>query len=66
MAIPLLPPLARPTISRWLGYLFALGLTAILALGLLPGLQGSSHAAPAPRLPAEPLVVDMRLANIYG
>jgi len=66
MAIPLLPPLARPTISRWLGYLIALGLTAILALGLLPGLQGSSHAAPAPRLPAEPLVVDMRLANIYG
>lgn len=66
MAIPSPPPLARPTISRRLGYLIALGLAAILALGLLPGLQAPSRAAPAPRLPAEPLVVDMRLANIYG
>jgi hypothetical protein len=72
MAIHLRPQPARHAINRWLTRLITAALSVALVLGLAAGLQGlqaplqAAPAAPATRLPAEAIVVDMRLANIYG
>ena len=76
MAIHRRPQPARHALPRWLTRLITMALALTLTLGLAAGLQGLQaplQAAPAPgpaaratRLPAEAIVVDMRLANIYG
>lgn len=64
--------MAMPPRQRWsrhvlpwlLGGITSLAL-ALIGIGL--ALQPPLHAAPTPsQLPTEPIVVDMRLANIYG
>jgi hypothetical protein len=72
MAIHWHPQSTRHPITRWLSRLITVALAVALALGLAAGLQGlqaTAQAAPAARatrLPAEAIVVDIRLANIYG
>ena len=71
MAIHLRPQPAGHAIASWLAThlasLIALALAIALVLGLVaPGQQAPLRAATATRLPAESIVVDMRLANIYG